>query len=258
MRYEISSAADREELFWSCVFQDPVDFYFFILDWTKNRKDTKILLALDGNAIGGLVLIHDNRVVQLRGSRDAIAELVSHINLNEANFEVPLDCLDLLKSRYEVSSEAEMILMRVDKGKETPQVKHDTVRLVPDVAEEIAELMRRLDPVWWRDTTSDGIRKSIETNLFRGIRQEGKIASFGSAHRTDMTCSNISAIATHEQFRNKGYATSVTSFLVEEILKSHITAIIHVLSQNTPAAKAYSKVGFRPHRRYHLVHARKR
>ncbi len=151
-----------------------------------------------------------------------------------------------------------MTLMRVDKGDETPMVNHDIASLVPGDAEEIAELMRRVDPLWWGDTTADGVRKSLETNLFFGIREDGIIASFGGAHRTDVECSNVGVIATHERFRNRGYATSVTSYLVKEILKSHATAIIHVLSQNTPAVKAYSKVGFKPYRRYQLVHGRKR
>ncbi len=59
--------------------QDPLGFYFFILDWAKNRKDTEVLLALNENAIIGLALIYDSRIIQLRGPPDAVEELIGQI-----------------------------------------------------------------------------------------------------------------------------------------------------------------------------------
>ena len=258
MSYEIVSAADHEQLFWNHVNQDPVDYYFFFLDWTKNRQETQILLALKEGVVSGLALIYANHVVQFRGSRYAVKKLLDSIDVPTADFQVSMNCVDLVESRYQALAKAEMILMRVDKGEENVAVEHDVARLLPSDAEEIAETMKRCDPIWWNETKAENIRKSLETNLVFGIRQEGKIASFGSAHQTDMSCSNISVIATHEEFRNRGYATSVTSYLVREILKSHETAIIHVLRENAPAVKVYSRVGFKPYKRCLLMRAKKR
>ncbi len=52
---------------------------------------------------------------------------------------------------------------------------------------------------------------------------------------------------------NRGYATSVVSALVEEILKRSDRAMIHVLKDNHPAIRTYSKVGFKPFKSYSLV-----
>jgi predicted GNAT family acetyltransferase len=57
-------------------------------------------------------------------------------------------------------------------------------------------------------------------------------------------------VATDEQYRNRGYATSIVSALVEEILKTDQTALIHVLRDNAPAARVCSKVGFKPYETY--------
>jgi len=38
--------------------------------------------------------------------------------------------------------------------------------------------------------------------------------------------------------------------LVREILKKSQMAIIHVLADNAPAVRAYSKVGFKPYKAY--------
>jgi len=243
MQYEIVSAADYTQVFWKYVNQDPLNYYFFILDWTKNRQDTKILLAIKGGEVGGLALIYADRIVQLRGSREAVDRLLGNISVLSGEIQTPADCADLVQQNYSVIQQAEMILMRVDRGGETILVKHDVEKLLPSDAEEIAETMRQCDPVWWAGIETENTRKSLENNLFYGIRADGKIASFGSAHKNDLSCCNVSVIATHERFRNRGYATSVTSFLVRETLASHQTAIIHVFKSNAPAVKVYSRVG---------------
>jgi predicted GNAT family acetyltransferase len=40
------------------------------------------------------------------------------------------------------------------------------------------------------------------------------------------------------------------SALVQEILKRSPIALIHVIADNAPAVRAYSKVGFKPYKTY--------
>ena len=57
-------------------------------------------------------------------------------------------------------------------------------------------------------------------------------------------------VATHESHRDRGYATSVVSALVKEILQTNNLALIHVLKDNIPARRVYEKVGFKICRNY--------
>ena len=68
----------------------------------------------------------------------------------------------------------------------------------------------------------------------------------------------IHTVATHEAHRNKGYATSITSYLVKIILEKTPLAIIHTLSDNPPANKVYKKVGFKPYKKHIIMKGKKR
>ena len=62
-------------------------------------------------------------------------------------------------------------------------------------------------------------------------------------------------IATHANYRNRGYASPILSALLKEVLESSETAFIYVLSDNATAMHVYSKVGFKPYKRYVYVKA---
>ncbi|HXX87579.1 MAG TPA: GNAT family N-acetyltransferase, partial [Candidatus Acidoferrum sp.] len=85
-----------------------------------------------------------------------------------------------------------------------------------------------------------------------GIKQDRTIVSVGMTRLVGFA-SNIGIAATREEYRNKGYATSIVSELVREILTISPTAIIHVIKGNEPAIRAYSKVGFKPYKTYLFI-----
>jgi predicted GNAT family acetyltransferase len=60
-------------------------------------------------------------------------------------------------------------------------------------------------------------------------------------------------VATHENHRNRGYATSIVSELVKRILEKLSTAMIYVLSDNMPAIRVYEKVGFKRYITYFFM-----
>jgi len=116
-------------------------------------------------------------------------------------------------------------------------------------AEAIADLMRMCDPEWWGEAKAENLRKSLETTFAVGIKKDGRLVSAGYTRFVDFA-SNISMVATDERYRSRGYATSIVSVLVEEILKRCPIALIHVIADNAPAVRAYSKVGFKPYKTY--------
>lgn len=245
-----------ERTFWKHVNQNPLDYYFFIRDMKEERERTKITLAMEGQHVKGLVLVYADYIVQLRGTRNAVKSLLDSVDLKKVELQAPLDCEDIVLGKYRPHARHELVLMSLRKGEENIQIGHSPVRLNAEDAEEVAEIMRKADPEWWGEITAESRKESLEKTFWLGIRRDQRIVSVGNTRFVDFG-SNIGVIATDERYRNMGYATSITSALVQEILKRSSVALIHVLNDNAPAKHVYMKVGFKPFRHYLLARAEK-
>ena len=247
---EIVSVADGyEQMFWNYVNRDQIDHYFFIIDWTQRREQTKIFLAVEGKKVLGSLLVFADYIVQFRGSREAVQKLLEYANLEKVELQAPPDCEDIVCKKYKPRVKQDMVLMRLNRGEEQVCLTETPIVLNVEDAEEVAALMRRCDPEWWGKTTSEQLKQRWENMFWLGIRKEGKLVSVGNTHFVDFA-SNIGVVATDKHYRNRGYATSTVSALVKEILKRSPIALIHVIADNAPAIRAYSKVGFKPYKTY--------
>ncbi len=247
---EIVSVADGyEQMFWNYVNRDPIDYYFFILDWTQRREQTKIFLAVEEEEVLGSLLVFADYVAQFRGSREAVQRLLEYANLEKVELQAPPDCEDIVCQKYKPRIKQDMVLMRLNRGEEHVRLTETPAMLNVEDAEEVAALMRRCDPEWWGETASEQLKHRWQNVFWLGIKQEGKLVSVGNARFVDFA-SNIGVVATDEHYRNRGYATSIVSTLVQEILKRSPIALIHVIADNAPAVRAYSKVGFKPYKTY--------
>lgn len=243
---------DREEEFWEHVNQDPVDYFFFILDWKFDRDKTKILLALEKNEIEGMMVIFRKSIVQVRGSREAARTLLDHLDLERVEMSAPKEFEDLILERYKPRLRNEIVLMHVKKGEENVLKRHELVRPSADDAEQIADLMRRSYPDWWGDMTAERVEYLMKRNYWVVMKDDDKVVAVGNTRFLDFA-SNIGVVCTDEAYRNRGYATSIVSALTEEILQRCDAALIHVLRDNDPAIHVYEKVGFKPYKSYMLI-----
>ena len=247
---EIVSVADSyEQLFWSYVNRDLIDYYFFILDWTQRREQTKIFLAVEGKEVLGSLLVFADSIVQFRVTREAEQKLLGYANFEKVELQAPLDCEDIVCQKYKSRVRQDMVLMRLNRGEERIQITERPVRLDVECAEEVAALMKRCDPKWWGETNAEQLKQRWGNVFWLGIRLDGRLVSVGNVRFVDFA-SNIGVVATDEHYRSRGYATSIVSALVEEILKRSPIALIHVIADNAPAVQAYSKVGFKPYKTY--------
>ncbi len=241
-----------EPKFWEHVNQDIPHYFHFVLDWIYNRDDTEILLAVKEHLIDGMMLIFKERIVQLRGSRESAQALLERLVLEKADLQVSEQHEKAVLQKYQPIWSHELLLMMLHGGEENLHIAHPITPLDATDAEDIATMMTRLDPEHWGEITRERIVEGMNTMNWVGIKKNGELASIGRAHLAERV-GHIPTIATHEAHRNKGYATSITSYLVKMILEKTPIAIIYTLSDNTPAITVYKKVGFKPYRKYFFM-----
>jgi len=241
----------------TCIKTYPTTI-FFIVDMKHDRASTKIRLALnERNRIEGMMMTYEDRIVQLRGSVEAARALLAELNVSQAEIQGLEEHRALILERFKkIRRTMELVLMTLRRGEEALHMKHSVERLSVADADGIAALMRHWDPEWWREVTAKKIVDRMSGCLWLGIRVNNQLVSIGGA-KIDDWGSNISTVVTHESHRNRGYATSIVSALVDQILQMSNLVLIHVETDNAPAVRAYTKIGFKPYRRYFVARAEK-
>jgi ribosomal protein S18 acetylase RimI-like enzyme len=240
-----------EPLFWQYVREDIPHYYFFILDMSHDRASTEILLALNGqNRIEGMIMTYKEKIVQLRGTTKAAKALLARLDVEKVEIQGLEEHKPLLLEKFKkVKTMLEITLMTLNQGEETLHMNHQPEPLSGRDAGEIASIMKEADPEWWGEVTAKGIAHEMNDYIWLGIRVDEHLVSIGGAASRQWG-GNIGVVATRKDHRNKGYATSVVSALVEEILHTTDLALVHVENDNEPAVKTYTKVGFKPYKRY--------
>ncbi len=248
---------DLESRFWSIVNADVYDYYFFVYDWLLQKSKTKIFLAVESDAVAGLMLIYDSHIAQLRGEAAAVEFMLKNLPLEATDVQVPIDCENLLSAKYsQYELKAHVTLMSLEKGNEQLTISHSPKKLGVADAPEITVLMHDAYPKLWGEITTEAVQALflVKEAVWVGIRSKGKLAAFGYAMLTPKAC-HITWIATSPQHERRGYASSIASALIQQCLSVANSAVIYVMDDNTVAKHIYSKVGFRPYKSYVFLKA---
>ncbi|MCW4005702.1 MAG: GNAT family N-acetyltransferase [Candidatus Bathyarchaeota archaeon] len=249
--------ADLEPKFWRHINQDPRDFYFFILDWTMHKNQTKIYLALNpaDEILGGLLVFQD-RIAQLRGACESTEQLLGFCPETVTEFVAPFACKDtLLEQLREPELVEVMDLLCLQRGEETLRIGVEPSELDDSDVGAVVELMQQTYPEQWSDMSAKSLRSMFNAPVWVGIKEAGRLVSLGVASVTPAG-SHICYIATHKAYRNRGYATSIVSVLTQKLLEKAPMVSINVMEENVAAVTAYRNVGFKFYTRY--VHVKRR
>jgi ribosomal protein S18 acetylase RimI-like enzyme len=117
--------------------------------------------------------------------------------------------------------------------------KAKPVRLSMEAAEQLKELYRlSATPAWTPN--------AMDLGPFYGIvENDGKIASVAGVHYVTPYGTEVGNIATHPEYRRKGYAAACLKAVVEDVLERSELAILHYYADNTPAQHLYENMGFK-------------
>ena len=243
---------ELEPQFWALAESDFFGHYFYFYDWQMQREKTQIYLAMDCGSIVGSMLVFDGSIVQLRGTTDSVAFLLSNLQLEKAEVQVPADSEDLLLAKFPLFCfKAHLTLMTIARGEERFAFSVQPEPLTKADAVAVADLMRLCCPEIWSEITPDAVLAKMAANeaVWLGIKVGGELASFGYAMKSSKV-SHLTWIATHPNYRCRGYATSIVSALLKEVLSSSEAGLIYVIEDNEVAKHVYTSAGFKPHSKY--------
>ncbi len=87
--------------------------------------------------------------------------------------------------------------------------------------------------------------QAIQMGRYFGVRaSDGRLVAMAGERLQSTAFAEISAVCTHPEFRGRGFARALTTFLAAQILASGKTPFLHVKSENG-AKVVYQKIGFR-------------
>ena len=234
-----------EPIFWRYVEDRIEEYFFYIMDYKQYPNITKILIAIDDvGKIQGLLLNYKDKIIQIRGSNEAVKNLASQFDMSSMEITVMNSQKELLNSNYK-ENKKEILINRMVIHSGENLIKNE---FIPEILEEsdreeIASLYRKADPVFWSHVQAKDIEFS-EKYIWFGIKRENRLVSFAQTWFGDKI-GIISTVATVHDFRNRGFATSLVSRSVQELFKHNLLCLIHVRADNAPAVHTYKKIGFK-------------
>jgi len=87
--------------------------------------------------------------------------------------------------------------------------------------------------------------QTIQLGSYFGIRaNDGRLVAMAGERLRSTAFAEISAVCTHPEFRGRGYARELTTFLAAQIQAAGKTPFLHVKSENG-AKIVYQQIGFR-------------
>ncbi|MCC6382236.1 MAG: GNAT family N-acetyltransferase [Dehalococcoidia bacterium] len=148
--------------------------------------------------------------------------------------------LDVLKKYYDFSSETPMMRMAVTANTFQP-ADGETVRLHGYNVPELNRLY-----------SSEGnytyySERHIEEGLYRGVVVDGRLVAVAGTHVISRAqgVAVVGNVFTHPHYRGAGFATLATSAVTTELLEFCPDVVLTVDPNNTPAVRAYLRLGYR-------------
>jgi GNAT superfamily N-acetyltransferase len=129
-------------------------------------------------------------------------------------------------------------------GYRQPTHPATVTRLGPDNAYEYANLVTPEG----LDISSEILERNrtfLTTHTAFGGFENGKLVSVANAIVALPEVWVVSGVMTHSHYRKKGYATAVTSAVIEEALRHAGMVTLYVNQDNLEAIRLYSKLGYR-------------
>jgi ribosomal protein S18 acetylase RimI-like enzyme len=205
-----------------------------------NGRQTKF--AIKGNN----VLRYRPDIFVMAGTPDTSEESIKNLAdlvpkgsfIGFMGFKVDME--PYFKRVFEVQA-YQMVIEKVPEYKEIVYIDLSKVN-----TEEITELVKLTEPGPYAPNV-------LELGKYIGIRVDGKLVAMAGERVKLDGYTEVSLVCTHPDYRGKGYATSLSGILVEEILNRGETPFLNVMTHNVTALRLYERLGFKTRKEYPIT-----
>ncbi|HTS20399.1 MAG TPA: GNAT family N-acetyltransferase [Casimicrobiaceae bacterium] len=97
--------------------------------------------------------------------------------------------------------------------------------------------------------------RTIELGRYLGVRERGRLVAMAGERMWIGEAREVSAVCTHPDVQRRGYARALVGRVVNRMLRSGETPMLHVDHPNRRAIEMYRALGFVPRAELALLHA---
>jgi RimJ/RimL family protein N-acetyltransferase len=233
--------------FLDAIRHDVVRHAFAFYDLQYKVEHTTVHAAYEGNTLKGYILVYtalDYPSVVLEADPETAPSLLSHALPDRFVMHAPTDLLPAIKAKFPKAKHYVEEWMLVRKG-EAPFRRSSLVRRLSteEDAAMLGELLStRIDR---KPSNLARYREWVTTLPTYGVFADGHLVSYASSFIQTPQVWLIGGVYTAPEQRNRGYATQATSAVTEQALNNAENAALFARTDNTPAIKAYTKIGYR-------------
>ena len=218
---------------------------FAIYDLLKERENTKVSLATEGDKIVGYLLRYSGLSYQtaiIRGLKPAVARLLDEVRGERMVLFVDTDALAIAEEKLNPTSvvKEDLMVVREDEAKLTTQ--NLARRLGPGDGPAILSLYSGYRPV---SEKSERYATWAEKHVVYGVFRDGVLASVAGTWAEAGDGWVVGGVYTSPPYRGNGFATMATSTVTEQALRSARQSTLFVVSSNMPAIRVYERLGYK-------------
>lgn len=226
---------------------DIIKHVFAVYDIQNDPQHTTTYAAFENGSLRGYILIYTAADVPsvILECEDSVAErLLEHAPPSNFIVHATPDLLPAIKKRFPKANHYVEDWMLVRKN-EARFFNSELVRRL-HTDEDALKLETLL--LSRKDRPNSILRKYadwISKRPIYGAFKEDQLVSYAGSFIQLPQIWLIGGVYTHQEHRNKGYATLATSAITEEALRTAEAAALFARSDNYPAIKVYEKIGYR-------------
>ncbi len=230
--------------------RNPLEHVYLLYDLIYEVDNTDVYFNIDNGSINGYILVWRGQNVNGVHLWGNVGNLVEFIPLEENTIihiynRENLDLVEKLLKSNNVGFKTMYYLDMVVSEKEfTPYHPEKAVKLDPGNRHHIEEFVE-LKKIQGRIIDYTSAQALLSRTRYYGVFVDTKLVSIACCYLRTNEVWVIGDVYTHPEYRGCGYAKIVTSAITRDAIVSGAKALLHVVENNEPAIRVYTRIGYR-------------